>query len=162
MVAVVASRVFLYAFDVAYVELQQQLVAEGLRTEKSPDERGRGRAAPDAGLDVAFPRQELGSLDARRRQRVAAKVSVRLPELPARVVGREDVRARPPRRAERPGPGVRRRAAGRELGARDREPGFIQVRSSWALGRHAARAAPGDGVFVSPGAAITAPYGTAA
>ena len=86
MVAVVASRVFLYAFDVAYVELQQQLVAEGLRTEKSPDERGRGRAAPDAGLDVAFPRQELGSLDARRRQRVAAKVSVRLPELPGRVV----------------------------------------------------------------------------
>ena len=75
---------------------------------------------------------------------------------------REDVRARPSRRAERPGPGVRRRAAGRELGARDREPGFIQVRSSWALGRHAARAAPGDGVFVSPGAAITAPYGTAA
>ena len=70
MVAVVASRVFLYAFDVAYVELQQQLVAEGLRTEKSPDERGRGRAAPDAGLDVAFPRQELGSLDARRRQPV--------------------------------------------------------------------------------------------
>ena len=31
MVAVVVSRVFLYAFDVAYVELQQQLVAEGDR-----------------------------------------------------------------------------------------------------------------------------------
>lgn len=31
MIAVVVSRVFLYAFDVAYVELQQQLVAEGER-----------------------------------------------------------------------------------------------------------------------------------
>ena len=31
MVAVVVSRVFLYAFDVAYVELQQQLVAEANR-----------------------------------------------------------------------------------------------------------------------------------
>ena len=31
MVAVVVSRVFLYAFDVAYVELQQQLVAEAAR-----------------------------------------------------------------------------------------------------------------------------------